>query len=49
MASASCATVALWRAVADEVTGGPLPGAHYLAEETPDALLADAGTFFGWR
>lgn len=41
--------LALWRAVADDVSGGPLPGAHYLAEETPDALLKEAGTFFGWR
>jgi len=41
--------LALWRAVADDVTGGPLPGAHYLAEESPDAVLAEAGDFFGWR
>jgi haloacetate dehalogenase len=41
--------LALWRAIADEVSGGPLPGAHYLAEECPDALLAQAGEFFGWR
>ncbi|KAA5922516.1 alpha/beta hydrolase [Achromobacter xylosoxidans] len=38
----------LWRAVADEVDGGPLPGAHYLAEETPDALLREVASFFGW-
>lgn len=41
--------LALWRAIADDVSGGPLPGAHYLAEECPDALLQEAGAFFGWR
>ncbi|MGE8618903.1 MAG: alpha/beta hydrolase, partial [Achromobacter spanius] len=41
--------LALWRAIADEVSGGPLPGAHYLAEECPDAVLQEAGAFFGWR
>jgi haloacetate dehalogenase len=40
--------LALWRAVADEVSGGALPGAHYLAEECPEALLAQAREFFGW-
>jgi len=39
----------LWRAVADEVSGSALPGAHYLAEETPDALLREVADFFGWR
>lgn len=39
----------LWRAVADEVGGGALPGAHYLAEETPDALLREVSAFFGWE
>ncbi len=39
----------LWRRIADEVSGGPLPGAHYLAEECPEALLEQAGEFFGWR
>jgi len=38
----------LWRAVADDVSGGSLPGAHYLAEETPDALLREVSDFFGW-
>jgi len=38
----------LWRAVADDASGGPLAGAHYLAEESPDALLAQARAFFGW-
>nr|WP_314355293.1 alpha/beta hydrolase [uncultured Achromobacter sp.] len=41
--------LALWRAIADDVSGGPLAGAHYLAEECPDALLQEAGAFFGWR
>ncbi|AYD67145.1 alpha/beta hydrolase [Achromobacter sp. B7] len=41
--------LALWRAIADDVSGDPLPGAHYLAEECPDALLQEAGAFFGWR
>ena len=38
----------LWRAVADDASGSPLAGAHYLAEESPDALLAQARAFFGW-
>ncbi|RAP60978.1 alpha/beta hydrolase [Achromobacter sp. HZ01] len=38
----------LWRAVADDVSGGPLPGAHYLAEECPEALMAQVRAFFGW-
>ncbi len=38
----------LWRAVADDASGGSLAGAHYLAEESPDALLAQARAFFGW-
>lgn len=38
----------LWRAVADEGSGGPLPGAHYLAEEIPDALLREVSGFLGW-
>ncbi|WMD19436.1 alpha/beta hydrolase [Achromobacter seleniivolatilans] len=41
--------LALWRAVSDEVSGKPLPGAHYLAEETPDALLEEARAFFDLR
>ncbi|MDX3984952.1 MAG: alpha/beta hydrolase [Achromobacter sp.] len=41
--------LALWRAIADDVSGSPLPGAHYLAEECPDALLQETGAFFGWR
>lgn len=41
--------LALWRAIADDVSGKGLPGAHYLAEECPDALLDEAAAFFGWR
>ena len=37
--------LALWRAIADQVDGGPLPGAHYLAEEIPDEVLREAGAF----
>ncbi|HEY4253991.1 MAG TPA: alpha/beta hydrolase [Roseomonas sp.] len=33
--------LAIWRNYADaEVTGGPVPSGHYLAEEAPDAVLA---------
>jgi len=35
-----------WRRVADDVRGGPLPCGHYIAEEAPDALLAEALPFF---
>ena len=34
-----------WRRVADDVRGGPLPCGHYIAEESPDALLAQALPF----
>ncbi len=34
-----------WRRVADDVRGGPLPCGHYIAEEAPDALLAEALPF----
>ena len=37
--------LALWRAIADQVDGGPLPGAHYLAEEILDEVLREAGAF----
>ncbi|MEF7617340.1 alpha/beta hydrolase [Aquincola sp. MAHUQ-54] len=30
-----------WRRVARDVRGGPLPCGHYIAEEAPDALLAE--------
>jgi haloacetate dehalogenase len=34
-----------WRRVAHDVRGGPLPCGHYIAEEAPDALLAEALPF----
>jgi haloacetate dehalogenase len=34
-----------WRQVADDVRGGPLPCGHYIAEEAPDALLAQVLPF----
>jgi haloacetate dehalogenase len=34
-----------WRRVADDVRGGPLPCGHYIAEEAPDALLAEVLPF----
>ncbi len=37
--------LAEWRRVADDVRGGPLPCGHYIAEEAPDALLAEALPF----
>ena len=38
--------LALWQAAATQVSGRALAGGHYLAEEAPDALLAEALTFF---
>lgn len=38
--------LALWRERADAVTGKALPCGHYIAEEAPEALLADALDFF---
>jgi haloacetate dehalogenase len=35
-----------WRAVADEVSGRPLPCGHYIAEEAPDTLLEHVLPFF---
>ncbi len=35
-----------WHRVADDVRGGPLPCGHYIAEEAPDALLAEVLPFF---
>jgi haloacetate dehalogenase len=35
----------LWRKRAERVTGRSLPGAHYLAEELPDMVLAETLTF----
>jgi haloacetate dehalogenase len=37
--------LAEWRAVADDVRGRPLPCGHYLAEEAPDATLAELEGF----
>lgn len=36
----------LWRAVADDVSGRALPGAHYLAEEVPEQVLEEAAALF---
>ena len=36
-----------WAAVADDVRGRALPCGHYLAEELPDATLAELTAFFG--
>jgi haloacetate dehalogenase len=38
--------LALWRDRATDVTGEALPCGHYIAEEAPDALLAQAHNFF---
>jgi haloacetate dehalogenase len=38
--------MALWRACADDVTGQRLPCGHYIAEEAPALLLAQALNFF---
>ena len=37
--------LAEWRAVADDARGRPLPCGHYLAEEAPDATLAELEAF----
>ncbi len=38
----------VWRAYcANEVSGGPAPSGHYVAEEAPAEVLAAFGTFFG--
>jgi len=37
--------LALWRALADRVEGGPLPCGHYIPEEAPEALVAAALPF----
>lgn len=36
----------LWQAAADDVTGRAVDSGHYIAEEAPDAVLAEAHTFF---
>tara|TARA_B100000513_G_scaffold123367_1_gene54653 strand:- start:112 stop:1023 length:912 start_codon:yes stop_codon:yes gene_type:complete len=37
----------IWREWADEVTGGPLPCGHFLAEEAPDAVWERLAPFLG--
>ena len=39
--------LAEWRQVANQVSGRALPGGHYLAEELPDLVAAEALAFFG--
>ena len=39
--------LALWQQAAANVSGQALPCGHYIAEEAPQALLADAVAFFG--
>jgi haloacetate dehalogenase len=39
--------LAIWRDWADDVCGRALPCGHFLAEEAPDATLAEFITFFG--
>jgi len=36
----------LWRAAADDVTGRAVDSGHYIAEEAPDVVLAEAADFF---
>ena len=38
--------LALWRERASRVTGRPLPGGHYLAEECPDEVYEAFHAFF---
>jgi haloacetate dehalogenase len=38
--------LALWRERAAQVSGQALPCGHYIAEEAPEALLAQAIPFF---
>jgi haloacetate dehalogenase len=37
----------LWQAVAENVSGHAVDSGHYIAEEAPDAVLAEAAEFFG--
>ena len=39
--------IADWKSVAREVTGKPLASGHFLAEEAPEATLAELLRFFG--
>jgi haloacetate dehalogenase len=38
--------LALWRERATDVSGHALPCGHYIAEEAPELLLAEALAFF---
>ena len=38
--------LALWQAAATQVSGRALPGGHYIAEQSPEAVLAEAQAFF---
>lgn len=39
--------LALWQAAADNVTGRAVDSGHYIAEEAPEVVLAEAQAFFG--
>lgn len=39
--------LALWQAAAENVTGRAVDSGHYIAEEAPDEVLAEAAEFFG--
>ncbi|MCY4745171.1 alpha/beta hydrolase [Pelomonas sp. UHG3] len=39
--------LALWQAAAADVSGRAVDSGHYLAEEAPDAVIAEAQAFFG--
>ena len=38
--------LSLWRERADHVSGQALPCGHYIAEELPERVIAEALTFF---
>ena len=38
--------LSLWQAAADKVTGRAIDSGHYIAEEAPDVVLAEAAEFF---
>jgi haloacetate dehalogenase len=38
--------LSLWRERAHQVTGQALPCGHYIAEELPERVIAEALTFF---
>jgi haloacetate dehalogenase len=41
--------LALWRAWADDVGGGPVKGGHFFPEEAPEETAAALSTFFANR